>query len=106
MALFHAGWIRLGWPEDGGGVGGTSLHRAVVYEALAGAGFADRGPFEHHEILLPVMIKRARPDQLRSWAPPFLRGDELWAQGFSEPDAGSDLGSLRTRAVLDGDSYR
>jgi alkylation response protein AidB-like acyl-CoA dehydrogenase len=104
--LFDAGWIRFGWPQLAGGAGGTSLHRAVVYEALASAGFADRGPFEHHEILLPVLIKRARSDQLGCWVPPFLRGDELWAQGFSEPDAGSDLGSIRTRARLDGNSYR
>jgi alkylation response protein AidB-like acyl-CoA dehydrogenase len=106
IALFDAGWVRFGWPESAGGMGGTSLHRAAVSEALASAGFADRGPFEHHEILLPVLIKRARPDQLACWAPPFLRGDELWAQGFSEPDAGSDLGALRTRAVLNDDLYR
>lgn len=104
-ALFDAGWIRYGWPEQAGGLGGTSLHRAAVYEALAAAGFADRGPFEHHEILLPVLLKRADAEQIARWVPPFLRGDELWAQGFSEPDAGSDLAALRTRAVLDGDAY-
>jgi alkylation response protein AidB-like acyl-CoA dehydrogenase len=103
--LFDAGWVRHGWPEVAGGLGGTSLHRAAIYEALAGAGLADRGPFEHHEILLPVLLKRADVEQIARWFPPFLRGDELWAQGFSEPEAGSDLASLRTRAVVDGDSY-
>jgi alkylation response protein AidB-like acyl-CoA dehydrogenase len=105
-ALFDAGWARHGWPVEIGALGGDIRHRAVMYDVLARAGLGDRAALEHQEILLPVVARHAVGNGLHETMRRFLRGDELWAQGFSEPDAGSDLASLRTRARADGDGYR
>jgi len=103
--LHAAGWSRAGWPVDLGGTGGTILHRAAMWEALARRGVQGMALFEHLEILAPVLAADGPRDLVAELLPAFLSGRELWAQGFSEPDAGSDLASLRTTAVLDGDAY-
>ncbi len=103
--LCDAGWTRLGWPESMGGLGGSSLQRALVLDELAASGQALPGGLGSVEIIAPMLVGYAQ------WLAavhlvPGLRGDEVWCQGFSEPDAGSDLGSLRTRAVPDGEGHR
>ncbi len=104
--LFDAGWARYGWPEEHGGYGGTVLHRAVVADLLQQNGYPPRHNFEHLDILAPALTRFAEPKLLERLFLPTLRGDVRWCQGFSEPSAGSDLASLRTRAVeLDG-GYR
>ena len=103
--LWDDGWHRLGWPTEAGGLGGTSLHRYVVAEELAAAGYANPAIHGSVEIIAPMLIRFA-PTLAAQHVPAGVRGDEVWCQGFSEPDAGSDLGSLRTRAVADGDGYR
>lgn len=103
--LWQAGWGRYGWPEELGGLGGTSLHRAVLYEELYRQGWAGPNIFEHIEIIAPTLARFAEPSLLESLLPSFLDGSEAWAQGFSEPDAGSDLASLRTRADIEGDEF-
>ncbi len=103
--LFDAGWARIGWPEEVGGLGGHAGHRAALYDELGCAGYATRSAFEHVEILAPALVARWETRLVREMLPRLLRGDELWCQGFSEPDAGSDLVSLRTRAVRDGEDY-
>jgi alkylation response protein AidB-like acyl-CoA dehydrogenase len=104
--LYSAGWARYGWPEQVGGLGGSAIHRAVLYDELALAGFPARSAFEHIEILAPAMIAHWNQEQFGKALPRLLRGEELWCQGFSEPDAGSDLASLRTKAIRDGNGYR
>jgi alkylation response protein AidB-like acyl-CoA dehydrogenase len=101
--LWDTGWARYGWPDTVGGAGGNSLHRAVVTEELFRAGWTGPTIFEHLEIIAPTLAAHARPEFASDVVPQFLSGDRAWAQGFSEPEAGSDLASLRTRAEVDGD---
>jgi alkylation response protein AidB-like acyl-CoA dehydrogenase len=104
--LFEAGWSRYGWPEHLGGLGGSILHRAALWRVLARHGVPSMAVFEHLEVLLPTLAALGPADFVADALPAFLAGRERWAQGFSEPDAGSDLAALRTRAALDGDEYR
>jgi alkylation response protein AidB-like acyl-CoA dehydrogenase len=103
--LFDAGWLRWGWPEALGGLGGSSLLRGVLSEELAAAGCPPPFSFGMMEVLAPA-VARFAPDIAARALPPLLRGDEAWCQGFSEPEAGSDLASLRLRAVDEGDAWR
>ena len=103
--LCQHGWGLAGWPEEAGGLGGSILHRAVVTEELFRAGWTGPTVFEHLEIVAPTLVRFARPEFAAAVLPSFLDGSRAWSQGFSEPEAGSDLASLRTRAVLDGDDY-
>ena len=102
--LFSDGWARCGWPASAGGLGGTIRHRAAMAEILAERGLADRTLFEHLEILAPTLCEFAKSEYLSEVMPEFLSGSHAWAQGFSEPDAGSDLAALRTtgRRSADG----
>src|SRR5256885_6645497 len=103
--LFDAGWLQWGWPEAVGGLGGSSLQRGVLGEDVAAAVGQPPFSFGMMEVLAPA-VARFAPD-IAAWAlPPLLRGDEAWCQGFSEPEAGSDLASLRLRAVDEGDTWR
>ncbi|ASR03129.1 acyl-CoA dehydrogenase family protein [Gordonia rubripertincta] len=102
--LNGSGWNRFGWPAEVGGLGGDVRHRAVLYEELAAAGLAIPQPTLLLETLGPPLVKFA-PALAADLLPRALAGAEWWGQGFSEPEAGSDLASLRTRAVRDGDHY-
>jgi alkylation response protein AidB-like acyl-CoA dehydrogenase len=104
--LYAAGWARIGWPERVGGLGGSAVHRAVMYDELALAGFPTRSAFEHLEILAPAMLVHWDEQKFGEMLSLLLSGDELWCQGFSEPDAGSDLVSMRTTGTRDGEGYR
>ena len=97
-SLYEEGWGRHGWPESLGGLGGTILHRAAMWDSLARHGVRGMGPFEHVEVLLPTLCGLASREFVIGALPAFLSGRELWCQGFSEPETGSDLASLRTRA--------
>lgn len=103
--LYHDGWTRWGWPREHGGLGGSLALRAVVYEEVFRAGYTLPEAYELSEVMGPVLVKYA-PELACEYLPKFLAGDELWCQGFTEPDAGSDLASLRTRAVDEGDHFR
>jgi len=105
-ALYEGGWGRYGWPEAVGGLGGSILYRAAMWDCLARAGVRGMALFEHLEILLPTLCAMARPEFSASVVPEYLAGRELWAQGFSEPTAGSDLASIRTRATAVDGGYR
>jgi alkylation response protein AidB-like acyl-CoA dehydrogenase len=100
--LYDGGWSRWGWPEEVGGVGGSPLVRCQILERLALAGY----PIPDHllvlEVVGPAVVNHA-PALAAQRLPAALRGDELWSQGFSEPEAGSDLAALRTKAVPRGD---
>lgn len=103
--LWDDGWNRLGWSPELGGLGGSPVHRFVVAEELAAAGYVIPEVLGAIEIIAPMLVKYA-PDLAERHVAASMRGDEVWCQGFSEPDAGSDLGSLRTRAVPDHDGFR
>ena len=102
-ALYDAGWLGWGWPEEYGGRGGSVVEQLIVYQELARARAPMPAGLVALEVVGPTIAHFATPEQARRFVPPLLRGDEIWSQGFSEPDSGSDLASLSTRAVVDGD---
>jgi alkylation response protein AidB-like acyl-CoA dehydrogenase len=102
--LFEAGWMQHGWPERVGGRGGPPMLRTELGAALAARDLADPGLFSLIEVLAPTLIDFAPPQLAAEVVPRLLSGDELWCQGFSEPDSGSDLASLRCRAAPQGDA--
>jgi len=101
--LYDAGWMRYGWPERVGGLGGPPMLRTELGAALAGRGLTDPGLFSLIEVLAPTVIDFAAPGLAAEVVPKLLSGEEMWCQGFSEPGSGSDLASLRCRAEPDGD---
>jgi alkylation response protein AidB-like acyl-CoA dehydrogenase len=103
--LYDEGWSRLGWPEMCGGLGGDPRFRAAMFETLWDHDILIPEAYITLEILVPVLLVYA-PHLAARYFPALLRGDEGWAQAFSEPDAGSDLASLRTRMEPDGDGWR
>jgi len=103
-ALFDAGWVRYGWPESVGGLGGDARYRATLYDELTRQRVPVPETYLTLETLIPMLVEFA-PAAAPGFVPALLRGDEAWCQGFSEPDAGSDLASLRTRAARDGDEW-
>ena len=103
---FDAGFMRWGWPERVGGLGGSTLLRAYLQEAVTARALVEPGLFSMQEVLAPTMIDFASPELAAAMVPRLLRGDESWCQGFSEPGTGSNLGSLTCRSVRDGDSWR
>jgi hypothetical protein len=104
--LFDAGYAGVDWPAEGGGRGASPIEQLIFKEECerAGAPYVGVG-FVGLLHAGPTIIAEGSPEQKARYLPPILRGDEVWCQGFSEPDAGSDLASLRTRAVRDGDDY-
>jgi alkylation response protein AidB-like acyl-CoA dehydrogenase len=103
---YDAGWIRWGWPERVGGLGGSTLLRAYLGEAFAARDLVDPGTYSIIEVLAPTMIDYAPPELAAEMVPRLLRGDEFWCQGFSEPGTGSNLASLTCRATRVGDEWR
>ncbi|HEX3460136.1 MAG TPA: acyl-CoA dehydrogenase family protein [Acidimicrobiales bacterium] len=104
--LFDAGYAGVDWPIEGGGRGSSPVEQLIFKEELERA----HAPYVGVNFvgLLhagPTVIAEGTPEQRQRYLPPILRGDEVWCQGFSEPDAGSDLASMRTRAIRDGDEY-
>ncbi|RHW26213.1 acyl-CoA dehydrogenase [Nocardioides immobilis] len=95
--LHGAGVMGRGWPEAWGGAGGTAIDRALVYDLLVRSGLDLPESLAPLEVLGSALSAYA-PELAATHVPRVLRGQELWCQGFSEPDAGSDLASLRTRA--------
>jgi alkylation response protein AidB-like acyl-CoA dehydrogenase len=103
--LFDDGWMRWGWSERLGGFGGSPTLRAVLGEELTARALVHTTSWSMHEVLGPAVAEFARAEVIEAIFPRLLRGDEFWCQGFSEPDAGSDLGSLRTTARRDNDGW-
>jgi alkylation response protein AidB-like acyl-CoA dehydrogenase len=103
---FDVGWARWGWPERVGGLGGSTLLRAYLSEAITARDLVEPGLYSMPEVLGPSVVTFARPELSARVLPPLLRGDDVWCQGFSEPGTGSNLASLTCRAVRDGDQWR
>ncbi|MHB8572806.1 MAG: acyl-CoA dehydrogenase family protein [Candidatus Dormibacteria bacterium] len=103
--LYQAGYIGLSWPKAFGGQGATLMEQAIFNEEIVRA----QAPPPINVIGLnmagPTIIARGTDAQRSRHLANILSADEIWCQGFSEPDAGSDLAALKTKAVLDGDHY-
>jgi alkylation response protein AidB-like acyl-CoA dehydrogenase len=105
-AIFDGGYAGMGWPKEFGGRGASAMEEVVFLEECEAAGAPDAGViFPGQAYIGPTLIAEGNEAQKSRYLESILRGDETWCQGFSEPNAGSDLASLRTRAVRDGDEY-
>ena len=102
--LIDRNWLTMAWPRQYGGQDASNVKSAIFAEEMA-----------YHEapgkdnwgigMLAPAIMQHGTPEQKRKYLPPISRGETTWCQGFSEPESGSDLASLQTRAVRDGDDY-
>ena len=103
--LFAGGWICASWPTEYGGKGLTILQQVVLNEEFARVGAPLRADFFGDTLVGPTLLQWGTEEQKKQFIPGILRGEISWCQGFSEPDAGSDLAGLKTRAELDGDEW-
>ncbi len=102
--LAERGWLTMGWPEDFGGAGATYMTQTVYMEEMSSAGAPgayDQGVW----LAAPALMMHGTQEQQERWLPDIRVAGSQWCQLFSEPEAGSDLASLQTRAVRDGDEY-
>ena len=103
--LYGGGWICASWPKDYGGKGLTVMQNVVLNEEFQRAGAPLRADFFGDTLVGPTILQWGTEDQKKHFLPQILKGEISWCQGFSEPDSGSDLASLKTSAVLDGDEW-
>jgi len=102
--LYDAGWAGISWPKEYGGCGLSLVQQMIWHEETSRAGAPDVGVgFVGMNHGGPTLIECASDEQKAFHLPRILRGESVWCQGFSEPDAGSDLASLKCRADIDGD---
>src|SRR6202043_1703264 len=103
--LYDAGWAAPSWPTEYGGRGATPSESAIYFEEIG----RSRVPVSANTLGLllggPTLMLWGTPEQKERYLPPIPSAEEIWCQGFSEPEAGSDLASLKTRAVKDGDDW-
>jgi alkylation response protein AidB-like acyl-CoA dehydrogenase len=104
--LNERGWAGLSWPEEYGGAGATVVEQAIFYEEVARAGAPQMANTLALAIGGPTVIAHGTEDQKSRFLAPILSADEIWCQGFSEPQSGSDLASLKTRAVRADGGFR
>ncbi|MFO1197387.1 MAG: acyl-CoA dehydrogenase family protein [Burkholderiaceae bacterium] len=102
--LHARGWVAPAWPAEYGGTGWTLMQRWIFETEFARAGAPSLSPLGL-KMAGPVIQKFGTPEQKAHYLPRMLAGDDYWCQGYSEPGSGSDLASLKTRAVRDGDHY-
>ena len=103
--LADGGWIAPAWPRAWGGLELGLLHRMVMEEEMARVKAPVPIGFSGIDILGSALLAEGTDEQRQRFLPPIYRADEIWCQGYSEPGSGSDLASLRTRAVRDGEEY-
>ncbi|MCV7151256.1 acyl-CoA dehydrogenase family protein [Mycolicibacterium pyrenivorans] len=103
--LYKAGYLGVNWPRDWGGQGLSVRHQLVVIEELDRAHAPHPAGLVGLEVVGPSIGRFGTPEQRATLLPKLLSGEDIWCQGFSEPGAGSDLASLNTRAVREGDDF-
>src|SRR5918999_3640812 len=103
--LSRAGYGAIRWPEEYGGRGADPVHQAIFEEEYLLAGGPERVTVVGQNLLGPTLMEHGTDEQRARWLPDILSADVIWSQGFSEPEAGSDLAGIRTRAVRDGDDF-
>jgi alkylation response protein AidB-like acyl-CoA dehydrogenase len=102
--LARKGWIAPGWPREWGGMGLSPIKQVIFAQELERGGVAR---YQDHGVTQvgPIIMRFGTGEQRAKWLPPIVRAEHIWVQGYSEPDAGSDLAALRTRARRQGDVY-
>jgi len=103
--LAARGWIGISWPKEFGGAGRPAIDRMIIAEELIGAGAPVGSYWVAERQMGPSIYTYGTADQQQRYLPAILAGEATWCIGMSEPGAGSDLASLRTRALRDGDEY-
>jgi alkylation response protein AidB-like acyl-CoA dehydrogenase len=102
--LAEKGWLCPGWPRQFGGLGLSPAKQIIFTEEIERHGCARTN--DHGIVMVgPLLINHGTAEQQQEFLPKILSGEHIWCQGYSEPNAGSDLAALRTEAVLDGDHY-
>ncbi len=104
MILSAAGWLAPAWPREHGGMGLSAAKQLIYVDEFEQFGAA-RTPDHGIMLLGPLLINYGSDEQKAYFLPRILAGEDIWCQGYSEPGAGSDLASLRTEAVLDGNEW-
>ncbi len=102
--LNEKGWVAPNWPKEYGGTGWTPMQRHIFDEELAAGSTPMLIPFGLH-MVAPVIMAFGNDEQKAHYLPRILSSEDWWCQGYSEPGAGSDLASLKTRAIADGEDY-
>ena len=102
--LYERGWAAPGWPKEYGGLGLSPYRQVIIQEEFARFGVS-RAPDPGINMLGPLLIRYGTEEQKKEFLPRTLSGEIVWAQGYSEPGSGSDLASLRTEAVPDGEDF-
>jgi alkylation response protein AidB-like acyl-CoA dehydrogenase len=102
---YEAGYVGRAWPAEFGGGGRPPVEQLIVDEELAAAGAPEFPNIVGLDVIGPSLLTFGDDAQRERYVPPILSAEEIWCQGFSEPDSGSDLASLRTRAVGNGDGF-
>jgi alkylation response protein AidB-like acyl-CoA dehydrogenase len=103
--LYDAGWAGISWPKEYGGRGAKLMEQVIFWEEMARAGAPPLANILGIGLVGPTLIAFGTEAQKKRFLARILSGEEIWCQGFSEPNAGSDLAALATEARLDGDHY-
>jgi alkylation response protein AidB-like acyl-CoA dehydrogenase len=107
LLLIEHGYAARTIPCEYGGYGAAPdlLKRVIIDEEFARAGLSRGISGQGPDMLVPTLLEQGTEEQKRRWVGPTIRGEVIWCQGYSEPNAGSDLASLQTRAVVEGDDF-
>ena len=103
--LYDGGWAGISWPKEFGGRGATLMEQAIFQEELARAGAPPLVGTIGLSLVGPTIIALGTAEQKARYLPKILSGEEIWCQGFSEPNAGSDVAAVGTKAARDGDEF-
>ena len=103
--LYEGGWVAVSWPTEYGGRGATLMQQSIFWEEMARVNAPPMANALGLGLIGPTIIAYGTDSQKKRHIPKILSAEEIWCQGFSEPNAGSDLASLQTEARLDGDHY-
>lgn len=103
--LFRGGWSGLAWPKEYGGRNATIVEQIIFLEEMARADAPDGFNIIGRNLTAPTLMAHGTEAQRQRYLPAILSGDEMWCQGFSEPNSGSDLASVRCRAIQDVDGF-